>query len=211
MNKLQKKIYNCNYRKKHKREIIIKSKRYYKNHKEQYQKRSKKYYQKHKEKIIHQTKQYQMVNKSKISKAHKIYWYKNRKKFAIRKKIYYIKNKKQIIRKSKNYILKKRKIDINFKLKEQLRSRLYKALKGNPKLETTMELIGCSIEKFRQHLESKFTKGMSWQNYGKWHIDHIKPCASFNLSKPEEQRKCFNYKNLQPLWAKDNLEKSNKI
>ncbi len=52
---------------------------------------------------------------------------------------------------------------------------------------------------------------MSWENYGKWHVDHILPCASFDLGKPEEQFKCFNYKNLQPLWATDNLKKQAKI
>lgn len=70
-----------------------------------------------------------------------------------------------------------------------------------------MELVGCSIDKLKQHLESKFTEGMSWDNYGDWHVDHIKPCASFDLSDPEQQRLCFNYKNLQPLWAADNLSK----
>jgi hypothetical protein len=52
---------------------------------------------------------------------------------------------------------------------------------------------------------------MSWKNYGKWHIDHIRPCSSFDLSDPQQQRTCFNYSNLQPLWAKDNLNKSNKL
>ena len=56
----------------------------------------------------------------------------------------------------------------------------------------------------------KFVSGMSWENYGKWHIDHIKPCASFNLLEEDEQKKCFHYTNLQPLWAKDNLKKGGK-
>jgi len=56
-----------------------------------------------------------------------------------------------------------------------------------------------------------FTENMSWDNYGKWHIDHVKPCNSFNLAEESEQKICFNWKNLQPLWAKDNLEKGGKI
>ncbi|GAI33061.1 unnamed protein product, partial [marine sediment metagenome] len=60
----------------------------------------------------------------------------------------------------------------------------------------------------KKHLEKRFVKGMSWKNYGKWHIDHIKPCATFNLSEKKEQRKCFHYSNLQPLWAKENLSKN---
>ena len=74
-----------------------------------------------------------------------------------------------------------------------------------------MKLLGCSLDFLKQYLEFQFKKGMSWSNYGKWHIDHIKPCASFDLSKPNEQHKCFNYINLQPLWAIDNLRKKDKI
>jgi hypothetical protein len=92
------------------------------------------------------------------------------------------------------------------KIAANLRTRLYHAIIGR-KSASTMELVGCSIDKLKQHLESKFTEGMSWDNYGKWHVDHIKPCASFDLSDPQQQRLCFNYKNLQPLWAADNLSK----
>ena len=93
-----------------------------------------------------------------------------------------------------------------------LRIRLNKALRNNQKYGNTIKLIGCSIEQLKQHLESKFKLDMSWNNYGiyGWHIDHIKPCASFDLSKPSEQRKCFHYTNLQPLWAIDNLKKGMK-
>ena len=85
------------------------------------------------------------------------------------------------------------------------------AIKHNYKSASTKILIGCSIDFLKQHLESKFQQGMSWKNYGKWHIDHIRPCASFDLSQAREQKKCFHYKNLQPLWARDNILKKNKF
>lgn len=101
--------------------------------------------------------------------------------------------------------------DINYRIGQRLRVRVYHALKGKTKSIKTLTLLGCSIEQLKQHLELQFTEGMSWDNYGKWHIDHIKPCDSFNLENQEEQLKCFHYTNLQPLWAKDNLSKSNKL
>ena len=76
-----------------------------------------------------------------------------------------------------------------------------------------MDLVGCTPEFLRSYLESLFTEGMTWDNYGPkgWHVDHILPCASFDLTKEEEQKKCFHYTNLQPLWWFDNLRKSDKI
>ena len=91
-----------------------------------------------------------------------------------------------------------------------MRGRVNKALKGLVKSQNTIKLVGCSIKKLKSHLEKQFKKGMNWKNYGTWHVDHIRPCASFDLSKPSEQLKCFNYKNLQPLWAKENLRKGRK-
>ena len=80
------------------------------------------------------------------------------------------------------------------------------------KRNTTAVLVGCSIPFLKRYLENKFKKGMNWKNQGRygWHIDHIKPCASFDLSDTKQQLKCFNYKNLQPLWAEENIKKSNK-
>ena len=95
------------------------------------------------------------------------------------------------------------------KLKASLRSRLYAFVKGKNK-KSSFEYVGCSIDELKKHLSSQFTEGMSWENYGEWHIDHIRPCASFDLSKDEERYECFNYSNLQPLWAKDNLKKGAK-
>ncbi len=107
--------------------------------------------------------------------------------------------------------------NINFRLASSLRGRIWFVLKRNKKSALTVELLGCSIEFLRSYLEQRFTYGMSWDNYGtgkngkgmkEWHIDHIKPCASFNLSNPEEQHKCFHYTNLQPLWATENFKKN---
>ena len=101
--------------------------------------------------------------------------------------------------------------DVQYKLMVTQRSRLWHALKGRgAKSSRTIILIGCSIEHLRQHLEAQFTDGMTWDNHGQWHIDHIKPCASFDLTDAEQQHECFNYTNLQPLWAVDNLTKGAK-
>jgi hypothetical protein len=115
----------------------------------------------------------------------------------------------------KKYMLrtkKRRKEDPMFRIRGNLSSRVCSALKaaGTRKSEKTKELIGCSIEDLKAHLESKFVEDMTWENYGKWHLDHIKPCATFNLIDVEEQRKCFHWTNLQPLWAIDNLRKSSR-
>ena len=72
------------------------------------------------------------------------------------------------------------------------------------------ELLGCTFDELKKHLESKFSDGMNWNNYGRkgWHIDHIVPCCFFDLTRIDEQKKCFHYTNLQPLWAKTNLFKA---
>jgi hypothetical protein len=101
-----------------------------------------------------------------------------------------------------------------YKMKVILRSRLTKVLKsrGVKKTLRTMELLGCSANDFRKYIESRLLTGMTWDNYGrgkgKWVVDHIIPCASFDLTKEEEQKKCFHYTNMTPLWDGDNLHKS---
>ena len=116
---------------------------------------------------------------------------------------------------SKKYVIyeKKRKlIDPEFKLLKILRSRLGSLFndKRIKKNNTTVELTGCSISFLKGYLEGKFKDGMTWENHGEWHIDHIKPCASYNLLNEKEQIKCFHYTNLQPLWRYENLSKGSK-
>jgi hypothetical protein len=101
----------------------------------------------------------------------------------------------------------------NQKLADRLRGRIYHALKGvGKKSNNTLVLVGCDIEALWRHLESKFYGGMSRNNYGVfWHVDHIFPCAAFDLTKPEHQRACFNWQNLQPLLVLDNLRKNDSV
>ncbi len=103
---------------------------------------------------------------------------------------------------------RKRRSNVKNRIRMNLGTRLYLAVEK--KHGNTMELTGCSKDDLYSHLESKFTEGMNWDNYGKWHIDHIKPCVSFDLTDTEEQKKCFHWTNLQPLWAIDNMRKGAK-
>lgn len=79
----------------------------------------------------------------------------------------------------------------------------------------TIEYLGCSIADFKNYLESLFSDGMNWSNHGngigKWNIDHIIPCNAFDLTNEEEQRECFRYKNMGPLWWEENVHKSDKL
>lgn len=102
--------------------------------------------------------------------------------------------------------------DPKYKMTEILRKRLRNALKRARhrkavKCASTLHMLGCSIDEFIKHIEQQFQPGMSWQNHGVWHIDHVLPCASFDLTDPEQQKTCFNFSNMQPLWAKDNISK----
>lgn len=139
---------------------------------------------------------------------------------------YYLKNKEHICKKSlewKNNNPEKRKetrrryeknkLNVNTRLAKSIRLRIRDVLNGRIKSAPTLNLLGCTIKELRNHLESQFKEGMNWDNHAVhgWHIDHKIPCAKFDLSKSEEQRKCFNYTNLQPLWAEENWKKSDKL
>jgi hypothetical protein len=194
------KIYYKNWRLKNKKYLKIQKKKYYLKYRNKILEQAKRYYCKYRKNILlrrKNNKKYKEYQKQYMklygTLLHQNWTNKNRKKL----KIY-----------SRKYCKNKYKNNLNFKMASLLRTRIRLALKGNPKISTTLKLLGCSLYFLKNHLEKKFKPGMNWSNHGKWHIDHIRPCASFDLSKPSEQRKCFNYANLQPLWAKDNLQKS---
>jgi len=107
------------------------------------------------------------------------------------------------------------KNDPLYKLINTIRSRITMAIKCQygEKQNKTIELLGCTVDECRNHLEKQFTEGMTWENHSRygWHINHIIPCNAFDLTCPLQQKICFHYTNLQPLWWKDNISKGKKI
>ena len=149
--------------------------------------------------------QYYIKNKERISSYQKKYRQENKEKLRQRDKEYAQSRKD----KTNEYWRMRSKSDLQYKLKSNLRSRLYCAIKGSIKNGSAVRDLGCSTFDFKSYLESLFQKDMSWENYGYdgWHIDHILPLSSFDLSDPEQLKKVCHYTNLQPLWAKDNIRK----
>lgn len=98
-------------------------------------------------------------------------------------------------------------------LEENIRSRIKTVLARNDisEMRETSQLIGCSLNFLHCHLQSQFTDGMSWDNYGEWEVDHKRPCALFDLNDPLQRQACFHYSNLRPLWAEDNQRRHKKI
>lgn len=104
-------------------------------------------------------------------------------------------------------------IDPVYRLKKLTRDRILCAIKrkGFTKSGRAKDLIGCSWETLKAHIESLFKEGMSWKNQGEWHIDHIVPMAKFNLLDPVSLKSCCHYTNLQPLWGQDNIKKGARV
>ena len=103
----------------------------------------------------------------------------------------------------------KRRNDLAFKIKLNLSLRIYHALSGGRKSAKTIELIGCEISDLKRHIEEQFLIDMDWNNWGTngWHIDHVRPCALFDLKEEGQQKVCFNWRNLRPMWGKENQSK----
>lgn len=211
-----------------KESIAAKKREYYKANKDKIVVTRRAWEKANKVEIASKKKIYNEANKDAKSAYNRAYMEANRDAILYQKREYYEKNKQQIIACRKKYYEKNRadvlasvasynkkriKTDPAYKLRVNLRRRVQLAINGQNKSAPTMRLLGCTAEQARQHLESQFADGMTWNNYGLygWHVDHIIPCASFDLTDPEQQRQCFHYTNLQPLWAKDNLRKSDKL
>ncbi len=144
---------------------------------------------------------------------HRLQRIKRREERRIYNKKWKEKNPEKFLLTKHAYRARKRKEDSLYRIINSLRCRLYNTIIKEYKSQSTLELLGCSLEELKIYLESLFQEGMTWENYGKfgWHIDHIKPCAAFNLLDLEEQKKCFHYTNLQPLWWAENIRKGAKF
>jgi hypothetical protein len=155
---------------------------------------------------------YYQANKDKMRAQNKIWREANKEELKDASAAYYAAHTEEIKVKVRIYEKARIQVDEAFRLTKNLRHRVRQAIKGFTKSARTLELFGCTPEELKKHLESQFKPDMTWENYGYrgWHIDHIRPCADFDLSDPEQQRQCFHYTNLQPLWAEENLRKSNK-
>lgn len=202
------------------------SKERYATHREECKKYSRNFYKEHRVTIMEKAKEaqkqwrdthrefrrerdaaYYSKNKEKIKEQGRLYYKTHREEHEEYQIKYYNDHRESCRVYMRNYFRLRSKRDGTFRMLHNLRNRVWKVLKGYSKSARTMKLVGCSIKFLKKHLENQFKPEMNWDNYGKWHVDHIRPCALFDLSKPSEQSKCFNYKNLQPLWAKENLIK----
>jgi hypothetical protein len=155
-------------------------------------------------------KTYTTKYRDKVLEKHKLYYIKNRDRIAKQKIEYQKKNLENRRKYKRKYERQRKKQDPVYKLIQNYKNRIYKAIKGvGVKSQSTIKLLGCTGEEFQIYIETKFHSGMGWHNQGKWHIDHIIPLSSAETL--QEIEKLFHYTNCQPLWAKDNLSKSDKL
>lgn len=176
-------------------------------------------YYKNREKNLKAVKDYRDRNKEKVALAKKLDAERNKDRVKNTRMRYYLKNKESIDKRVKNWKKNNRarlnernrqryKTDIAYRITVNYRNRFYDVVK-NKRTSKSIKFLGCSIDHFKEYLESLFTKKMTWENYGTyWHIDHIMPCASFDLTDEAHQKRCFHYTNMQPLEAKKNLTKN---
>jgi hypothetical protein len=205
------KEYRKEYRKNNKEKIKEKKKEYYENNKEYF----KELYKNNIEYFKEKHKEYKEKNKEKIKEKRKEYFKEyrknNKEKIKEKNKKYYENNKEYHNEYNKEYQKNKKQTNPLFKLRGNIRGLIRQSIKrkGYTKRSQTYNILGCTYEEFKKHLENQFTKGMSWENQGEWHLDHIYPVS---LAKDEEELyKLNHYTNFQPLWAEDNFKKGNKI
>ena len=212
-NGLQQRCRACEkkYRTENKKSILIRAKEYSISNKEQIKETKKKYYRNNKEKILEKTKKWTLLNKERCKKVRHEKYTRTKERALELSKQWRIKNLDRSRAYQNAWCKHKRSTDPHYKLEHRLRNRLLIALKRGKgaKTQSFKELTGCTIDELKIHIESKFRDGMNWDkvNNGEIQIDHIKPCCSFDLTKIEDQKICFHYTNLQPLWKKENRYK----
>ena len=206
----------------YRRKRYLKNKQYYALKSKQWRENNSEYYKEY-------NKKYHAENRERLLEKGRKYHAENRERISIRRKNKYANDfeyREEIKKKTKEYGKKRetkdrlneqhrvrRRTDTQWKLTQVLRVRLNKAIHNNQKVGSAVVDLGCTIEELKTHLENQFQEGMTWENWKHdgWHIDHIKPLNSFDLTDREQFLEACHYKNLQPLWGYDNMSKGNKI
>jgi hypothetical protein len=160
-------------------------------------------------------KKYREKNKEKLSKKHKDWYENNKEKWNEYIKEYREKNRDKIKQLKRNYEKTRKTNDPLYKLISNFRTAIYQVLKENrvDKNQSYFDVLQYTPEQLIVNLEKQFTEGITWENYGEWHVDHKLPISSFNIQKmgDSEFMKCWSLENLQPMWGEENIRKSNKI
>lgn len=182
--------------------------------------RKKEFYEKNKDQILLKKKKYYLENKEGISSRKKKHYEANKKRILKHNKIWREEHKEEIrekIKKQRPLINAKERIkwtaNIPARISRTMKNQIYISLKKRKNGNHWEKIVGYSLEELMNHLKKKFKIGMSWENHGLWHIDHKRPVSSFNFQSfcDQEFKECWALKNLQPLWAKENHIKYNKI
>ena len=205
--------YKSNWYEENKDEQLEKNREWYKDNKEKVLERQKEYYQENKEQILERSKKWYQENKEEESKKRKER-YINNKEYELKVNREWYNNNRDKVRKSvRKYRRNKRKSNIQFRIIDNLRARFSRILNGTKKEKTTKSLLGCTLKKFKEHIESQWEEEMTWENYGfyGWHLDHIFPCAVFDQTCKYQRAVCWHYTNFQPMWATDNKKKQTTI
>jgi Prasinovirus endonuclease VII len=212
-NREQVKLAHKAYYEKNKKAILAKQKKFYAENREAVREKQKPYYEKNKAHLLSKQKAYNENNKEKNSARTKRWVSENAGRRRAVRALWKSRNLVRLKAKRLEYERNRRRNDPVFRLLTNLRSRVHDFLKKGQRSAASQALMGTTPEGLKSHLEAQFKPGMSWTNYGRggWEVDHKRPCVSFNLVDPEQQRRCFHYSNLQPLWKSENLAKGDKI
>ena len=215
----QQKDGNKKYYAAHKARVLAAGKARYHKTKEQQRARAAQYYDAHKEKKSAYSALRYQEHKQKYKQRIRAYYEKNREAYSLDRKLNpeeysregkerRAKNRERINAVSRANRRRRREKDKAYAVSVNLRRRLSKYVRrGRGTSIRRLRLCGCAVTELRQHLEKQFQPGMTWENYGQWHVDHIRPCASYDLTQEAQVLECFRFTNLQPLWAADNIRK----
>lgn len=188
---------------------------YHETNREKITARQKAHYQANREKIIARQQAHYQANREKVSVYKRAHYEAHREEVRSRQHAYYQENSEILKERSAQYKRDRLANDPTFRQVGNIRSNLRGILHGRGAHQPTLELLGCTGQEWRDHLESQFTEGMSWDSYGKgdgkWEIDHILPVSSFDQTDPEQRKICWHYSNTQPLWHTENVLKGNSI